>query len=116
MAWPSGPMSLRIQSEWPPYFPTNPLTSILSPGIQAMLGPARAGELVGSGEFALPVFDFALIILDVEINLTMRIDETKVGDGALHRKRIARIIGRGAVVSKHKARKSQNDSNNCKCR
>jgi hypothetical protein len=43
-----------------------------------VFGPARPGKLVGSGKFALPVFDLSLFLLNVEINLAMRIGELKI--------------------------------------
>jgi hypothetical protein len=49
----------------------------LVPGIQAVLGPSRSGQFVGSGEFTLPVFDFAFIVLNVEKNERMRIESVR---------------------------------------
>src|SRR2546427_260934 len=80
-------------------------------GVQAMLGPPGSGQFVRGRKFALPVFDFPLVILDVEVNLAMRIDEPKLRDLALYRKRISRIISGSAVVSERKTRKHQNGSN-----
>ncbi len=72
--------------------------------VQAVLRPSRSGELIRSREFALPVFDFALVVLDVEVNLAVRIDEAKLGDCALEGERVARIIGGRAVMSKDRNR------------
>lgn len=53
---------------------------------------------------------FTLMILNVEVNLAMRIDKAKLGNRALKGERIGRIIGSGAMVSEEKPRKHHNDS------
>src|SRR4029077_10632166 len=83
--------------------------------VQAVLRPSGSGEFVRSREFALPVFDFALIVLHVEVNLAVWINEAKVRDRTLEGERVARIIGGRAVMSKDRNRNNQESksSNNC---
>ncbi len=70
--------------------------------IEAVLGPSRSRQFVGGGELTLPVFDFFLVVLDIEEDQRMGIDKPEICNSAFERDGIAHVVSRAAMVSERR--------------
>ena len=73
-------------------------------GVQRVLVPTGPGEFVWSRQFALPLFDFALVVLHFKVKLNMRIKKTKFRHRSLYRGLAFGFICRRAVVGEGRTR------------
>src|SRR4029077_10352317 len=68
-------------------------------GLQGVLVPAGPGQLVRSGQFGLPLFDFTFVVLHIKKKVHVRINKTEIRHHSLDRDYVLRIVRRRAMVS-----------------
>src|ERR1700730_6195830 len=63
------------------------------------LGPASAGQVVGAGQFALPLLDGAVVALNINGYKHVRVDELEIRDHAFYRDGLGHVVGGRAMMS-----------------
>src|SRR5690349_1658740 len=69
--------------------------------------PAQTHQISGIVQLDGPVYDVALVILHIQINLTVRIGPNESRDSSLQGNPFRKIVSLGAVVSGERAAKQQ---------
>src|SRR5467141_766393 len=80
-------------------------------GLQRVLVPASPGQLVRSSQFGLPLFDFALVVLHVKMELHVRINKKEFRHRCLYSDDVFGIVRSRPVVRERRTRNGQNSDN-----
>ena len=76
-------------------------------GLQCHMSPAQSDQISGIIQFDSPVYNFALFVFRVKINLAMRVGPHKLRNGPLYGDPFCKVIPLRSVVRHDRATKHQ---------